>query len=96
MTHTPYTSQVKVGMYVYCPVHDMNMQVKAVYRCESVAIINPVYADRITVIGVDAPKQDFSRPRPDKETVFYGKDDRGSNIQIGLMGKQGEPWAIGY
>jgi hypothetical protein len=89
-----YIDNIKPGMYVYCPIRNANVMVFKAYYCENTAMVNKVYADRISTVGVDAPKYDFSRPRPEVETILYARSDRGGYYESGIMGKQGEPWAI--
>lgn len=74
MSHVPYTKTVKPGMYVYCPVHNANVVVCSVYYCKNTAAVNSIYADRISVPGVDAPAGDFSRPRATVKTILHERD----------------------
>ena len=88
-------ANIKAGEFVYDPQSGFNVKVMKRYWCESTAAVNSIHADRISVVGHDSPIGFFLPFNPNKETLLHRKADDGFGwVHGGLIGKQGENWAI--
>jgi len=79
----------RIGQYVYSDLHNANVRVL------SLKDEGGFNGKRVGVAGYNAPHWNFLPARADAETILHTRAPDGKGYyESGIMGKQGEPWAI--
>ena len=80
---------LKIGQYVYSSLHGANVCVLGMYEEDG------FNGKRVVTAGLDAPHWEYLSAKPNQETHLYTRAENGRGyIHTGILGKQGEPWAL--